>query len=61
MDVAVKNAPVILCRTHADAATGFGHLMRMLTLAEALRERGAQVRFALGGDPAAFAAQGTEA
>ncbi len=50
----MKNDLVIRCRTHADAASGFGHLMRMLTLADALRKRGVTIQLALGGDEKAF-------
>jgi len=45
----------ILLRTHADADTGFGHLIRICTLGESLANRGLNVRMALGGDEAAFA------
>lgn len=50
----MSTKPVILCRTHADAKSGFGHLIRVVTLADALRENGLDVRLALSGDQSAF-------
>ena len=35
----------IAIRTHAGAQVGYGHLRRCMTLADALRERGAEVAF----------------
>lgn len=42
---------MIVMRTDASIQIGSGHVMRCLTLAEALRERGAAVRFICRGLP----------
>ena len=51
MDVGVTNSlfgKTILAAPHSGAGVGGGHVMRCLTLAEALTQRGARVRFAVG-------------
>ncbi|HPM76123.1 MAG TPA: hypothetical protein PK961_03445 [bacterium] len=44
------DSPLVLLRTHADRATGFGHLMRLLSIGDALRESGLRVKLLLHGD-----------
>lgn len=54
------NSPLVLLRAQADKSTGFGHLMRILSIDDSLRERGIRAKILLHGDEPAITLAGQD-